>query len=49
MRQAFMRLPGPMPVKAVTALVLVAVLLVVLNFVYTWMGEVFLDSGGGVG
>lgn len=49
MRRAFMRLPGPMPAKVVIALVLIAVLLVVLNFVYTWMGEVFLDSGGGVG
>ena len=44
-----MRLPGPVPVKVVLALVIVVVAAIVLNFVYTWMGETFLDTGGGVG
>ena len=45
MRRAFLSLPGPMPVKVVLAVVA----LVVLNFVYEWMGNTFLDTGGGVG
>ena len=49
MRRAFLALPGPIPVKIVLAVVIVIVLLIVLNFVYDWMGNTFLDSGGGVG
>ena len=49
MRRAFLSLPGPMPVKVVLAVVIVVVALVVLNFVYEWMGNTFLDTGGGVG
>ncbi len=29
--------------------VIVVVALIVLHFVYEWMGNTFLDSGGGVG
>ena len=49
MRRAFLALPGPMPVKVVIAVVIVLVALVVLHFVYEWMGNTFLDTGGGVG
>lgn len=49
MRRAFLSLPGPMPVKILLAIVIVLIALVVLNFVYDWMGNTFLDSGGGVG
>ena len=49
MKQAFLSIPGPMPVKIIVAVIAVAVLLVVLHFVYEWMGSTFLDTGGGVG
>ena len=49
MRRAFLALPGPMPVKILLAIVIVVVALIVLHFVYEWMGNTFLDSGGGVG
>ena len=49
MKRAFLALPGPMPVKIVIAVVIVLVALVVLHFVYEWMGNTFLDTGGGVG
>ena len=49
MKRAFLALPGPMPVKVVIAVVIVLVALVVLHFVYEWMGNTFLDTGGGVG
>ncbi|MFV2001259.1 MAG: hypothetical protein ACC654_12925 [Acidimicrobiia bacterium] len=45
MRTAFLRLPGPIPVKVVLAVVIVFIALFVLNAVYNWMGT-FLDSGG---
>ena len=49
MRRAFLSLPGPLPVKVVLATIIVIVALIILNFVYEWMGSTFLDSGGGVG
>ncbi len=49
MKQAFLSLPGPMAVKVLLATVIVIVALVVLHFVYEWMGNTFLDTGGGVG
>lgn len=42
-------LPGPMPVKVLLAVVIVIIGLVVLSFIYDWMGSTFLDTGGGVG
>jgi len=45
MKTAFLRLPGPIPVKVVLAVVIVFIALFVLNAVYNWMGT-FLDSGG---
>ncbi len=47
--ELFQRLPGPVPVRILIVLVAVVVLLVALNFLYTWMGDTFLDSGGGIG
>ncbi|MDJ0791122.1 MAG: hypothetical protein QNJ71_04420 [Acidimicrobiia bacterium] len=49
MKRAFLSLPGPVPVKVLIAIAIVIVALIVLNFVYEWMGNTFLDSGGGVG
>lgn len=49
MKRAFLSLPGPMPVKIVLAIIIIVIALIVLNFVYDWMGNNFLDSGGGVG
>ncbi len=46
MKRAFLLLPGPMAVKAILAAVIIIVGLVVLFFVYDWMGNTLLDSGG---
>jgi hypothetical protein len=46
MKRAFLSLPGPMAVKVVLAVVIFIVGLVALFFVYDWMGNVLLDSGG---
>lgn len=48
MRRLWSSLPGPAPVKAVQALVLLLALLVALFFLFEWAGT-FLDSGGTVG
>ncbi len=45
MKKAFLKLPGPIPVKVLLAVVIVVVALFVLNAVYNWMGN-FLDTGG---
>ncbi len=45
MKAAFLKLPGPVPVKVVQVIVIVLVALFVLNAVYNWMGT-FLDAGG---
>jgi len=45
MKAAFLKLPGPIPIKVVLAIVVVIIALIVLNAVYNWMGT-FLDSGG---
>lgn len=42
----FNALPGSRPVQAVLAAVIVVVGLVVLMFVYDWMGNNILDTGG---
>ena len=49
MRALFDRLPGTLPVRILIVVILVILLLVALNFLYTWMGDSFLDSGGGIG
>ncbi len=49
MRTLFQALPGPLYVRILISLVILAALLVALHFVYTWMGDTFLDTGGGVG
>jgi len=45
MKTAFLKLPGPMPIKVVLATVILIIALFVLNAVYNWMGN-FLDAGG---
>ena len=49
MKRLFLSIPGPMPVKVIIAVIAVAILLVALHFIYEWMGNTFLDTGGGVG
>lgn len=46
--RAFQALPGPLPVRVLQAIVIVAILLVVLHFFYEWVGSTFLDTGGGI-
>lgn len=46
MKRLFLRLPGPMPVKAVLFVVIAAVALIALFFVYDWIGTTLLDTGG---
>lgn len=48
-RRLFQSLPGPLPVRLLIALVIVAVFLVVLFFFYEWVGSTFLDTGGTLG
>ena len=48
MRALWRRLPGPVPIKVAQSVVLVAVTLVVLAFLFEWAGDL-LDSGGVVG
>ena len=47
-RRVFNALPGPRPVQIVLAIVIVAVAFVALMFVYDWMGNNLLDSGGSI-
>lgn len=49
MKQWFLNLPGPMPLKIAIAVVVAIVGLVVLFFVYDWIGSNLLDTGGTVG
>jgi hypothetical protein len=49
MRRLFNALPGPLPVRILSAFVIVAVLLIALFFFYDWAGSTFLDTGGTVG
>jgi hypothetical protein len=47
-RALWRRLPGPVPLKLAEAVVLVALALVALAFLFEWAGDL-LDSGGAVG
>jgi len=49
MKRLFLSIPGPMAVKVVVAVLAVLIMLVALHFIYEWMGNTFLDTGGGVG
>jgi hypothetical protein len=48
MRRLFGLLPGPLPARVAIIIVLVAVILVALFFLFEWAGDL-LDSGGVVG
>ena len=48
MRSIWQRLPGPVPVKVIEAVILVAAALVLLGFLFEWGGDL-LDSGGAIG
>lgn len=45
MKTLWNKLPGPLPLKVLSAVVLAVVALVVLGFVFEWAGDL-LDSGG---
>lgn len=49
MKQWILSLPGPMAVKVVIAILVALVALVVLFFVYDWVGTNLLDTGGTIG
>ena len=49
MKRAFLMLPGPIPVKVLITLALAIIVLISLHFIYEWMGNTFLDTGGGIG
>ena len=49
MKSAFMMLPGPIPVKILITIILAIIVLISLHYIYEWMGNVFLDTGGGIG
>ena len=42
-------LPGPKVVRIVILAAILVAVLIALHFIYTWMGDNFLDTGGGVG
>ncbi len=45
-KRMFSALPGPRAVQIVLAAIIVIIALVALMFVYDWMGNNLLDSGG---
>lgn len=45
-KRLFATLPGPTPVRILLATAILIVGFVALMFVYDWMGNNFLDSGG---
>jgi hypothetical protein len=49
MRQWFIDLPGPMVVKVIVAVVAALLALVALFFIYDWIGNTLLDTGGTIG
>ena len=49
MRQMYRSLPGPAPLRMLTAVVILAALLVALHFFYEWLGNLLVDTGGTVG
>lgn len=49
MRRAFFALPGPVVVKIVIATLIVVVTLIALHFIYSWMGDRLIDTGGSIG
>jgi hypothetical protein len=49
MRRLIAALPGPQPVRYALLVLVAILLLVVLFFVYDWIGTNLLDSGGTIG
>jgi hypothetical protein len=48
-RRLFRALPGSPPLRVVQMVVVAALLVAALVFVYDWVGGTFLDSGGTMG
>ena len=42
-------LPGPTAFRMFAMLIVLAAVLVALHFIYTWMGDNLLDTGGSIG
>ncbi len=49
MRWFWYRLPGHRPIRILSAILIVAIGLVALHFIYEWMGTTLLDTGGSIG
>jgi hypothetical protein len=49
MKQWFTDLPGPIVAKVVIAVAVALVALVALFFIYDWIGNSLLDTGGTIG
>ncbi|MEE8497272.1 MAG: hypothetical protein V3S62_01925 [Acidimicrobiia bacterium] len=49
MRWLWYRLPGPRPIRILSAILIVAIGLIALHFIYEWMGTTLLDTGGSIG
>lgn len=49
LKRAYLSLPGPTPVRILLAAVIVMVAIVVLGFVYDYLGRTYLDTGGTIG
>lgn len=47
-KRMFNALPGPRPVQIVLTIIIGLIAFVALMFVYDWMGNNLLDSGGGI-
>ncbi|MEE8457891.1 MAG: hypothetical protein V3S28_07575 [Acidimicrobiia bacterium] len=47
-KRLFFALPGPRPVQVTLAAAILIAAFIALMFVYDWMGNNLLDSGGGI-
>ena len=47
-RWIYRSLPGPTPLRIATFTVLVLLFLIALHFIYSWLGDTFLDTGGSI-
>lgn len=48
-RRLYSSLPGPAVVRVLLVLLIAVVALALLIVFYEWLGNTFLDSGGGIG
>ncbi len=48
-RWVYRSLPGPTGLRIALFAVITVAFLIALHFFYTWVGDTFLDTGGGLG